>query len=207
MLEHLIKEPCFHQLRTTEQLGYLIFSGVHRIENVEFFRFIIQSDKYGPEHLDARIEDFILRFSTHLTELSRESFDKFITAIQAQLLEKPKTLWEESMRYWKEINRQSYQFNFRQELSDVVATLTPEKMLEAFRERLHAESSARRKLSVQFFGSSQTLPSPVDDEALSNVASKQIENGQQFKRQMSLFPMRQSRSVSVVGSTAQPSKL
>ena len=74
MLAQLLKEPCFNQLRTIEQLGYLVFSGVYRVEGIEAFRIIIQSVKMGPKALNERIESFLQAFPTTLTSLSEEEF-------------------------------------------------------------------------------------------------------------------------------------
>ena len=54
----LLKEPCFNVLRTQEQLGYIVFSGVRRAHGVQGLRFIVQSEK-SPEYVDGRIEAFL----------------------------------------------------------------------------------------------------------------------------------------------------
>lgn len=41
----ILKEPCFNVLRTQEQLGYIVFSGVRRAHGVQGMRFIVQSEK------------------------------------------------------------------------------------------------------------------------------------------------------------------
>ena len=41
----ILKEPCFNVLRTQEQLGYIVFSGVRRSHGVQGLRFIVQSEK------------------------------------------------------------------------------------------------------------------------------------------------------------------
>lgn len=54
----IIKEPCFNVLRTQEQLGYIVFSGVRRAHGVQGMRFIVQSEK-SPSYVDGRIEAFL----------------------------------------------------------------------------------------------------------------------------------------------------
>ena len=54
----MLKEPCFNVLRTQEQLGYIVFSGVRRAHGVQGMRFIVQSEK-PPAYVDARIEAFL----------------------------------------------------------------------------------------------------------------------------------------------------
>ena len=71
----MMKEPCFNQLRTQEQLGYIVFSGVYRTHGIDFFRIIIQSDKMAADGLHARINAFIASFETSLQETDTETFE------------------------------------------------------------------------------------------------------------------------------------
>ena len=54
----ILKEPCFHALRTQEQLGYIVFSGVRRVHGAQGLRFIVQSEKH-PSYVDTRVEAFL----------------------------------------------------------------------------------------------------------------------------------------------------
>lgn len=58
LFTQIIQEPCFDILRTKEQLGYIVFSGIRRSNGVQGLRIIVQSDKH-PIHLDNRIEEFL----------------------------------------------------------------------------------------------------------------------------------------------------
>ena len=54
----IIKEPFFNNLRTIEQLGYIVFSGVRKTGGLYGLNFLIQSHK-KPRFLESRIEHFI----------------------------------------------------------------------------------------------------------------------------------------------------
>lgn len=58
LLTQIISEPCFNILRTKEQLGYIVFSGIRRTNGVQGLRVIIQSDKH-PKHVEKRIDEFM----------------------------------------------------------------------------------------------------------------------------------------------------
>lgn len=53
-------EPIFDQLRTKEQLGYMVFSG-QRKQQMLSFRIIVQSEK-DPVFIESRIDAFLLIF-------------------------------------------------------------------------------------------------------------------------------------------------
>ncbi|XP_026685109.1 insulin-degrading enzyme, partial [Diaphorina citri] len=54
----IIHEPCFNILRTKEQLGYIVVSGIRKSSGVQGLRIIVQSDKH-PLFVDSRIEAFL----------------------------------------------------------------------------------------------------------------------------------------------------
>ena len=58
LIAHIANEPAFNILRTQEQLGYIVSSGVRKQTGMISFRIIIQSDKH-PLFLEARIEKFL----------------------------------------------------------------------------------------------------------------------------------------------------
>jgi insulysin len=58
LFAQIISEPCFDVLRTKEQLGYIVFSGVRRSSGVQGLRIIVQSTR-KPAYLDQRIEAFL----------------------------------------------------------------------------------------------------------------------------------------------------
>lgn len=55
---HFVDEPCFDQLRTKEQLGYIVSSGGRRSRGVQGYRIIVQSAR-DLDHVNQRIELFI----------------------------------------------------------------------------------------------------------------------------------------------------
>lgn len=58
LLEHIANEPCFNQLRTKEQLGYIVFTGVRRAHGTQGIQFLVQSDRH-PAYVESRIDHFL----------------------------------------------------------------------------------------------------------------------------------------------------
>ncbi|KAK2177670.1 hypothetical protein NP493_586g01027 [Ridgeia piscesae] len=106
----IISEPCFNILRTKEQLGYIVFSGVRRSNGVQGLRVIVQSDR-TPEYVESRIEEFLLQMKTEIANMSDEDFTKHVEALATHRLERPKKLSAQNSRYWSEIISQQYNFD------------------------------------------------------------------------------------------------
>ena len=58
-LAHVMHEAAFNQLRTIEQLGYIVHVGQSNVEHRFFLRVIVQSDCMDAAGLDSRIEMFL----------------------------------------------------------------------------------------------------------------------------------------------------
>jgi len=94
-LHHLIKEPFFNELRTKEQLGYIVHSSIKTNgNNIKSMLFLIQSDAFDPMHLDNRVEAFTIQFCDHLVKMTDEEFVTNIDSFVKEFHEKNKMLGE-----------------------------------------------------------------------------------------------------------------
>ncbi|RHY90656.1 hypothetical protein DYB35_009446 [Aphanomyces astaci] len=182
----LLREPCFNQLRTLEQLGYIVFSSSHRAHGIEYFRMIVQSDVASPAY-------------------------KNIQAVVDALLDKPKAASEECSRFWSEISAETYLFTRRQDLAAVVRTLTIRDILTFFDQFILGPN--RAKCSVHLLGHQHVVPAlkselhdvdavlgPLASIALdlkenATPAIVHIKDIRRFKLGMPLFPERPSGPV------------
>ncbi|RLN93918.1 hypothetical protein BBJ28_00023286 [Nothophytophthora sp. Chile5] len=177
LFAHIFKEPCFNQLRTQEQLGYLVFSGVMRTEGVEYFRILIQSDVASPQLLDQRIELFVARFRSIVAEMPTLTWQKQVNAVVKALLEKPKRESEESMRVWREIANETFVFDRRQRVAAIVATLQPRDLVAFFDSFIARDGARRSKLSVCLYGAKHAFPELAADDRASNSGATTASTG------------------------------
>lgn len=106
----MIHEPAFNQLRTKEQLGYIVFSGRRILGTTIGIRFLIQSEK-TPEFLDRRIEAFLVYLGGLLEEMSETNFESHKRSLINKRLQKLRNLEEESARYCAQIESEYYDFD------------------------------------------------------------------------------------------------
>ena len=92
-LSHLVKEPAFNELRTEEQLGYIVHSSIDTAgDNIKGLLFLIQSDAFDPVHLDSRVEAFVDRFRKRIVDMSAQEFQTNVDAVVKSFLEKVRRL-------------------------------------------------------------------------------------------------------------------
>lgn len=74
LLEQVLHKSCEQQLRTVEQLGYIVWCTSRFTYNTVGLRFIIQSSAHAPDFLDARIESFLETVPAILRDLTSDEF-------------------------------------------------------------------------------------------------------------------------------------
>lgn len=109
LLDQMTQEPAFDQLRTKEQLGYVVFSGARTAKTTIGYRFIIQSEK-TPEYLESRIDSFLDGFSKTLAAMPDAEFEGHKRSLITKRLEKLKNLDQESSRLWMHIDSEYLDF-------------------------------------------------------------------------------------------------
>ena len=90
-----MSEPAFDQLRTKEQLGYIVFTGIKRLnQQLQALHIIVQSSHKDADFLDGRVESFLTQYREQLAQISPEDFSANVTAVIEKLVEKPKNIDE-----------------------------------------------------------------------------------------------------------------
>ncbi|GBG78735.1 hypothetical protein CBR_g27959 [Chara braunii] len=195
LLEHIIWEPSFDQLRTKEQLGYSVECSVRVTQTVMGLCFRVQSAEYHPRHVHSRIDAFIEDFRNYLVTMTDEQFSNHQEALISQKLEKDTNLEEESDRHWAQIWDNRYLFNARKLEAQALHELKMKDVLQCYDSYLSAASTSRRKLAVQIWGKNcHAMMSEVDDAMkVADGCEKPgdtalIKDIAEFKRRAELFP-------------------
>jgi insulysin len=109
LLDQILHEPAFDQLRTKEQLGYVVFSGLRGCSTTYGFRFIIQSERTC-EFLESRIDAFLSSQGKQLVEMDEVTLEGHKRSVIVKRLEKLKNLDQETGRHWAQIANEYYDF-------------------------------------------------------------------------------------------------
>ena len=109
LLSQIADEPCFDQLRTKEQLGYVLFSGASIHNTWIGYHVLVQSEK-NPEYLEERIESFLSDLDQQIKDMDERTFEKHKISIINKRLERLKNLNQESGRFWNHVLTECYDF-------------------------------------------------------------------------------------------------
>lgn len=168
LFAHIAHEPAFNQLRTVEQLGYIVSTAVWGSSGSIGWRLVVQSEK-NPAYLENRVDLFFeTTLKKLLEDMTDEEFEHKRQSLIDKKLEKFKNLNEESTSFWSQITSGYHDF-FRRELrpssgaaartltgcgmpgtidADELKKVTRQDVIRLFMAKIHPASRDRSKLSL-----------------------------------------------------------
>ncbi|KAH6828296.1 Insulinase family protein [Perilla frutescens var. hirtella] len=152
LFDEIIEEPLFNQLRTKEQLGYVVDCSPRVTYRILGFCFRVQSSEYDPVYLQGRIENFINGLEEMLRGLDHESFENYRNGLMGKLLEKDPSLSYETNRYWGQIVDKRYMFDLSEKEAEELKDIQKEDIIEWYRTYLRQPSPKCRRLAIHVWG-------------------------------------------------------
>uniref|UniRef100_A0A6N2MFF6 Peptidase M16 N-terminal domain-containing protein n=1 Tax=Salix viminalis TaxID=40686 RepID=A0A6N2MFF6_SALVM len=157
LFDEIVEEPIFNQLRTKEQLGYVVECGPRVTYRINGFCFIVQSSKYNPVYLLGRIENFINGLEEMLRGLDDASFENYKSGLMAKLLEKDPSLQYETNRLWNQITDKRYMFDTSLKEAEKLKSIHKSDVINWFRTYLQQSSPKCRRLTIRLWGCNNDL--------------------------------------------------
>lgn len=133
LANHIISSTFFHELRTRQQLGYVVGTGNLPLNRHPGLIFYIQSPVVGPRHLLDAIELFIDDFHLILLELTEQAWQESKQGLLSQLREKDANLRTRSQRLWVSIGSRDFSFNQRERVAVELEQMTRADLIRFIR--------------------------------------------------------------------------
>ena len=112
LLGRLLATPFFNELRTEQQLGYIVFAGARPMERHPGLIFVVQSPVLGPDGIEERVTRFLEGQSKRLDKLTDGELDQYRQGLIGDLLKKDANLDERSARFWQTLDGGEVGFYF-----------------------------------------------------------------------------------------------
>mmetsp|Transcript_8737 Transcript_8737/g.13052 ORF Transcript_8737/g.13052 Transcript_8737/m.13052 type:complete len:1078 (-) Transcript_8737:171-3404(-) len=183
LLGFMIGEPAFDELRTKQQLGYIVSAATDQAFNTFTLQVLVQGAEHSAEYYDGQIEKFLIsNFPDFLNSVSDEQFEKYKGSLEQAYLRRDLNLQERSRRYWDPIAKQLYDFNWRASRIEALRELKKDDLLNFYKEKV-TDPKTRRRLSVRMVSESE-----VDRKVTAYpVESVPIDDIKQFRSGLSQF--------------------
>lgn len=128
ILNHIINQDYFNELRTTQQLGYLVGSGYAPFNTRAGIAFYIQSPKFDAQTLLKRHNHFLNQFLVSLDTLDESTWQQHKQGLATHIAEKDKNLRLRSQRLWLAIGNKDHDFNMQKRLLAALHALSLDEM-------------------------------------------------------------------------------
>ncbi|XP_059626381.1 nardilysin-like isoform X2 [Cornus florida] len=181
LFDEIVEEPLFNQLRTKEQLGYVVDCSPRVTYRILGFCFRVQSSEYNPVYLQGRIDNFINGLKELLDGLDDESFENYRSGLIAKLLEKDPSLSYETNRLWGQIVDRRYMFDLSEKEAEELRNIQKSDVTDWYSTYLRQSSPRCRRLAVRVWGcktdwkeadTQVTSVQVIDDLAAFKMSSK-----------------------------------
>jgi insulysin len=153
LVASLLQKPLFHELRTVQQLGYVVSGFVYRLHGAQGLFIVLQStERYSPWHVAERLERFLQDFTkTEMKRLEPRELVPYLEAMAEKREERDRNLVERAARWWTEIERGTYAYDRTKREAQYLRRLleqnaaqaqadadpTPDSILAHFLQQLH----------------------------------------------------------------------
>ncbi|WP_028114671.1 insulinase family protein [Ferrimonas kyonanensis] len=180
LLNHAMSSTFFHELRTKQQLGYMVGTSYVPLNHYPGLMFYIQSPVASPLKLIEAIDQFIADFSYALMQITHEQWQATKQGLIQQILEPDANINARAQRLWTSIGNHDCDFDQRQRIADKIALLERADMIRFIVNRMKAKTPDR--LILFSCGNQHQDNSPI-------TGSSSIEDLNQFKSEAGRFSM------------------
>jgi secreted Zn-dependent insulinase-like peptidase len=129
LANHLMSATFFHEIRTKQQLGYMVGTGNLPLNKHPGLIMYVQSPMASPAHLQEAIDEFINAFSLVLLEQSDYHWNSSKSGLIDQINEVDTNLRTRGQRLWVSIGNKDSQFDQREKVILELTKLSRSEML------------------------------------------------------------------------------
>ena len=129
LTNHLMSATFFHEIRTKQQLGYMVGTGNMPLNRHPGIVLYVQSPKASPAELATSIDEFLNAFYMVLLELNDYQWHSSKRGLWEQISTPDTTLRGRAQRLWVAIGNKDVEFNQREKVLAALKTLTRVDMI------------------------------------------------------------------------------
>jgi len=150
VIDKVLQQPFYTEMRTNQQLGYIVWSYTRNIKNRYFLNFLIQSGVYDGGELDKRADKFIYSSAENeIVKLDENTFKQIIESCIEELEKKPMSILEKATKLKTAIFEYDINYFRDEETVDALNQINKENLLSVFNEVVSPKS--RKMINVVTF--------------------------------------------------------
>ena len=162
LIARLMEPKFYHQMRTEQQLGYIVFSGLYPLLRTAGIYTLVQSPSSNIEALGTKTESFITDFNEYLVSLPEEEFEKNRQSIVNELLEPVRNMPEKNGETWQAIRLNYFDFDYKENLLKALNQLTLDSVIRNYKEL--TDENSRKLLQIMVASPSELAQVDCEDD-------------------------------------------
>ena len=144
-----LQQPFFTEMRTNQQLGYIVWSYTRNRDDTYYLSFVIQSGAFTADDVNQRADDFIASTPELLAAMDKETFQQLKESAIEQLEKKPMSISERANKLQTFIFEHDADFQRDQKTIAALETLQQSSTVELLSNTLGVNS--RRMVNFLMF--------------------------------------------------------
>ncbi|KAJ1880341.1 metalloprotease [Coemansia sp. RSA 486] len=159
LLAKILYEPFFDQLRTKEQLGYLVGVNGKRFQQAKGTISFGLQGSFNPAYMTMRINHFLRNYRQVLIDYEDAELDRTIQSITEAWKENHKSIPDEARAHWEHVVGGDYAFNYNRRNVDIMSKVTKQDLIEFWDKHINpATSPCYSRIDYQMWASTAYKP-------------------------------------------------
>jgi len=150
-----IESPFYLEMRTRQQLGYIVWGGGSSRKKSSYFYFIIQSGDYSADYLMQQANELIVTLPDSLSQISDEEFQTIKAGVIEKIKEKPTSIVDKAQNYFVEAFDHGGSFNRDNLLINAIDNLSKEDAVGKLKKIF--EKNTKQKATVLLYAKHHTI--------------------------------------------------
>eukprot|EP00960_Hanusia_phi_P037170 752775-Hanusia_phi.AAC.5 len=200
VLASIVSQPFYSELRTKQQLGYIVYAGLAKRDGARFLVFTTQSSVVDGNEISSRIFKFVDSFDKQLEQLGDEQVSKYVTSLIEKKLETDKKLADEVLGHWDEIATSQYNFARYEEEAEALRQVDKRLLLKVWSSVVKTGGEQRRPITSEVY--SQLLPNTPQLLAKEPAdGSRLILDPEKFRKELNKVARRPAKELRLEASS------
>jgi len=176
MLASIVESDFYTQMRTNQQLGYIVWSFQQRMEDRIFFRLLIQSSTHGPFEMSKRVNTWLKSTDKLFAKLNDQEFERHRKALIVDLEKEGDSIGAVLSDLYAFAVDEKGDFNYKKNLIQAVKEVKKDDVISRARKIFLDPETPRLEVLMRANGSKEKVPTGIFNEISQFKNSLQARN-------------------------------
>ena len=164
IIASIVESDFYTQMRTNQQLGYIVWSFIQRIEDRIFFRLVIQSSTHGPFEMSKRVNAWLASTEKLFSKLTDQEFSRHQQSLIVALEKEGDSIGAVAGDLYALAADEKGDFRFKKKLIQAVKDLKKGEVAQTAGKIFRDPQTPRLEVLMRAKGSQEKVPEGVITE-------------------------------------------